>query len=84
MMKSTNSNANQELLISRKKPQTTKTVIYSLVGFLLFLTGGFVFVASLIDAVLNGFVLNTVLAALGGLFGCKIGRVIMRYSVKPA
>ena len=57
-MKSTNSNANQELLISRRKPQTTKTVVFSLVGFLLFLPGGFVFFAAVLDAMVNTFALN--------------------------
>ncbi|WP_124916955.1 hypothetical protein [Alteromonas flava] len=79
-MKSTHQNSNHSLLISRKKPQSTWTVIFSLLGFLLYLTGGLVVVAAIIDGFVNSFTLHNLWFFLGGVLFGKMGRIIMRRS----
>ncbi|WP_289367099.1 hypothetical protein [Alteromonas arenosi] len=70
-------NPNSHMLISRKKPQTTASVVLSLVGFLLFLTGGLVAAASVVDAVLNSFALSNLMCFGLGVVSYKLGRVVM-------
>ena len=78
-MKSTeNSKTSHNLLFSRKKPLTTSNAILSLLGFLLFLTGGLFIATAVIDAFLNDISMNTLFYFIGGIVAYKIGRIIMR------
>lgn len=75
-MKSSN-NSSPNILISRKKPHTTASVVLSLIGFLLFLTGGLVAAASVIDALSNEFALSNVVFFVLGIVSYKAGRLTM-------
>ena len=78
-MKSTqNSKTNHNMLISRKKPQKTGMIIFSLIGFILFLTGGLVAAAALIDGVFNQVSTTTFVFVIAGIVAYKLGRYIMK------
>lgn len=70
--------APNNMLISRKKPQTTAKIILSLVGFILFLTGGLVAATAVIDGIFNQVTEITFLCVIAGLISYKIGRHIMK------
>ena len=70
--------SSDSLLISRKKTQKTSTIIFSMVGFLLFLTGGLVIVTAVIDGFFNTFSANILLYIVVGIVAYKLGRQIMK------
>ena len=66
------------LLISRKKTQKTSTIIFSMMGFLLFLTGGLVVLTAVIDGLFNTLSASIVAYIAAGAVAYKLGRYIMK------
>jgi len=72
--------AHNNMLISRRKPQTTAAIVLSLVGFILFLTGGLVVATAVIDGIFNSVTAITFLCVVVGIISYKLGRYIMKRS----
>ena len=78
-MKSIHDNKTEHnMLISRKKPQTTGVVALTLFGFISFLTGGLVAATAVIDALIHQVSVMTFACLVVGIVGYKVGRYIMQ------
>ena len=78
MKSSHNNKTNQNMLISRKKPQTTGVVLLTMFGFISFLTGGLAAATAVIDAVINQVSVMSFVCLTVGIIAYKVGRYIMQ------